>query len=133
MKKYTLFHTRTFIFIFVMLFGLGFMGVARAQTSDDSTQNPVIKTEKTPNGNSITITYPDNFSGEVSTSFQNGEWKTNTKKYTEEDLQKMQDAMKQRQEALRKYLEAQQNFFKELWGTSTDTPFFPRLPLFPFW
>lgn len=91
-----------------------------------SSKSPIIKTEKTPYGNSITITYPENYSGEVSTSFDGNEWQTNTKEYTEEDMKKMQDDIKKRQEAMQKYFEAQQKFFAEMWSN------WPKFPVFPF-
>ncbi len=95
-------------------------------TVKSDSREPVIKTEKTPYGNSVTIIYPENYSGEVSTSFENGQWKTTTKQYTAEDLQKMQDSMKKRQEALQKYFEAQQKFFQDMWSN------WPKFPVFPF-
>lgn len=89
-------------------------------------KGPIIRTEKTPYGNSITITYPQNYSGAVTTSFDGSEWKTDTREYTEEDMQKMQSQMAERQTAMRKYFEEQQQFFENMWKS------WPRFPVFPF-
>ncbi len=125
MKKNNQFHKHKLLFLFIILLGIGLSGSVYAQTTDDN-KEPIVKTEKTPYGNSITISYPENYSGEVYTSFENGQWKTTTKQYTEEDMKKTQDDIKKRQEAMQKYFEAQQKFFKEMWSS------WPKFPVFPF-
>ena len=82
----------------------------------DSTQ-PDIKTVKTPYGQSVTITFPQNYSGEVTSSFDGASWKTQTKQYTKADIDAMNKKIQAQQQALQKMFEAQQQFFQQFWSS----------------
>lgn len=78
---------------------------------------PDIKTSQTPYGQSIVVTFPQNYSGEVTSSFDGTSWKTQTKKYTQTDIDALNQKIQKQQEAMRKMFEAQQAFFQQFWSS----------------
>jgi hypothetical protein len=96
-------------FLFVFLF--------KPNHSFAQSAEPDIKTSQTPFGQSIVVTFPQNYSGEVTSSFDGTSWKTQTKKYTQTDIDAMNQKIKKQQEAFQKMFEAQQAFFQQFWSS----------------
>lgn len=105
--------------------------VKRVQVQDTVStpaSEPVVKTESTPNSNVTSVTLPENYNGEVTTTCENNVCKTNTRKYTPEEMQKMHDDALARQKAMQEYMIAQQKYFDSIFKNPSP---FPRFPMFP--
>lgn len=76
---------------------------------------PVIKTTQTPNGASIMINFPDNYSGRVVTTYDGKEFKTTTTTISPEETKKMRAQMIERQKAIQKLFQEQQKMFDLMW------------------
>ncbi len=105
--------------------------IKRVQVQDTAsipTSEPVVKTESTPNSNFTSVTLPENYNGEVTTTCDGNVCKTNTRKYTEEEIKKMHDDAFAQQKAMQEYMIAQQKYFDSIFKNPSP---FPRFPLFP--
>jgi hypothetical protein len=112
MKKYNTYKT---IIVSSAFFLLALFLQPIASFAD--TNQPDIKTTKTPYGQSVIVTFPQNYSGEVESTFDGTSWKTQTKQYTQTDIDAMNKKIQAQQEAFQKMFEAQQQFFQQFWST----------------
>lgn len=126
MKKYKKYIKNVTISTFFLSVLLLLPNNVLAQTSE-----PKIQTNQTPFGQSIVVTFPQNYSGQVVSTFDGTSWKTETKKYTQADIDSMNKKIQEQQKALQKYLQDRQKFWQQFW--STDFPTFPIFPSLPFW
>jgi membrane protein implicated in regulation of membrane protease activity len=111
MKKYQTYLKTVFISIF------SFLALAFYPARTFAETEPDIKTSQTPYGQSVVITFPQNYSGEVSTSFDGTSWKTQTKKYTQADIEAMNKKALEQQRAIQKMIENQRKLFEQIWSS----------------
>ena len=112
MKKYNTYNkiiVSSAFFLFVLL-------LQPAISLADSSQ-PDIKTTKTPYGQSVTVTFPQNYSGEVQSTFDGTSWKTQTKQYTQADVDAINKKIQAQHQAFQKMFEAQQQLFQQFWSS----------------
>jgi hypothetical protein len=87
------------------------------RSSFAQTTEPEIKTTQTPFGQSIVVKFPQNYSGQVTSTFDGTSWRTETKKYTQADIDVMNKAIEEQQKTFQKLFEEQQKFWQQLWNS----------------
>ena len=94
--------------------------IVLAQTSASSTE-PIIQTFKTATSTAIYMTLPEGFNGAVTTTYDNGEFKTTYATSSTEvsaEFQKLQSQMEAEQQAMNQIFQDQQKLFDQIWGHS---------------
>jgi len=117
-------------FIFPLVSAMVFVGMlipavsAHADSTASSTSQPIIQTSNTANGSSLSVQFPQNYSGEVTSTYSpTSGWQTTTTPLTQAQITAMnqqftkeQQQMEQFFQEQQQFFEEQQNFFNSLWG-----------------
>ncbi len=112
------------ISLFIILFGLVFgLGIHFAHADSTSSQ---VGPQITQNGSSLTVAFPQNYSGEVTSTYDSQKgWQTTTKPFSQSDIDAMNKQFADQQKQLQAFWKsqddffaAQQKFFDSLWGAT---------------
>jgi hypothetical protein len=106
---------KSYLFFSLLLLAIILTFPKTSQAEGVNSQEPTIETSKTTNGSSVKITFPNEYSGSVTTTFDGKEWKSYTKKYTKEDIKKINEQIEAQNKAWQEYFLAQQRFFENIW------------------
>lgn len=107
---------KIYLFAILLLFaGSFFFNFSKVNAQNDNNTEPVIETTKTPNGISIIINFPDNYSGRVITVYDGKEFKTTTTSINKKEIEEMNKQIEERRKAIQKIIEEQQKLFDLMW------------------
>lgn len=101
--------------ILLLFAGSFFFNFSKVNAQSKETIEPVIQTTKTPNGTSIIINFPENYSGKVVTTYDGKEFKTTTTPITKKELEEIDKQIEERRKAIQKLIEEQQKMFELMW------------------
>lgn len=101
--------------ILLLFIGYFFINFSQVNAQNETNIEPVVQTTKTPNGTSVVINFPENYSGKVITTYDGKEFKTTTTKITQKEIEEMNKQIEERQKAIQKMIEEQQKFFESFW------------------
>lgn len=101
--------------ILLLFVGYFFINFSQVSAQNENNTEPIIQTTKTPNGTSIVINFPENYSGRVVTTYDGKEFKTTTIPITEKELKEINKQIEERQKAIQKMIEEQQKLFESFW------------------
>lgn len=107
---------KIYLLVILLLFAVSFFfSYSKVNAQDKNIVEPVIETTKTPNGTSIVINFPEDYSGKVFTTYDGKEFKTTTTPITKKEIEEMNKQMEERRKAIQKMIEEQQKLFDLMW------------------
>jgi transcriptional accessory protein Tex/SPT6 len=107
---------KIYLLAILLLFAFSFFfSYSKVDAQNKDTVEPVIETTKTPNGTSIVINFPEDYSGRVVTTYDGKKFKTTTTPITKKELEEMNKQIEERRKAIQKLIEEQQKMFDLMW------------------
>jgi hypothetical protein len=82
----------------------------------DSNNAPVVQTSNTPDGQAVTVTIPEGYSGKVVTTYDGHQFNTVTSPLTSQDIQALTTEMTQQQQYFNQLFADQQKMMNDIWS-----------------